>query len=88
MKPGEKAAEIVQKLQAANIWHTVPRVTREDAARSIEAAVPGERWEIDVLHDGTVEVEVFESQGVQAGDGILDEMIATQTEPNGEDEPK
>ena len=35
---------------------------REDAIM-VEIAVPGERWEVEFLDDGSVEVEVFRSDG-------------------------
>jgi hypothetical protein len=34
-----------------------------DEAILVEVAVPGERWEIEFFEDGSVEVEVFRSDG-------------------------
>jgi hypothetical protein len=34
-----------------------------DDAIMVEVAVPGERWEVEFLDDGTVEAEVFRSDG-------------------------
>jgi len=34
-----------------------------DDAIMVEVAVPGERWEIEFSEDGSVEVEVFRSDG-------------------------
>jgi hypothetical protein len=36
---------------------------RPDAIRAT-VAVPGERWEIEVLLDGEIEIEVFRSDGI------------------------
>ena len=36
---------------------------RREGAYSLDVVVPGERWEIDVLDDASVEIEVFKSEG-------------------------
>ncbi|GAC1319126.1 MAG: hypothetical protein NVSMB14_16350 [Isosphaeraceae bacterium] len=56
-----KLFEVIQTLRRAEI-HFSLCVTREQAI-TILAAVPGERWEIDVFRDGSVELEVFRSDG-------------------------
>ena len=43
----------------------------------IVAAVPGERWEIEFLRNGDVEIERFLSGGVTAGQELLESLIAT-----------
>lgn len=45
----------------ASIHYSV-RCTRIDAI-SIDVSVPSQRWEIDFLSDGTVEIEIFKSGG-------------------------
>ena len=40
----------------------------------VEIAVPGERWEVEFLDDGVVEVERFRSRGEIAGADALDEL--------------
>ncbi|MEX2212818.1 MAG: hypothetical protein WD768_01735 [Phycisphaeraceae bacterium] len=52
---------LLDRLARAKIHHVI-RHDREGAV-SIDVTVPGERWEIDVLEDGSVEVEVFKSDG-------------------------
>jgi hypothetical protein len=37
--------------------------TIRPAALMVELAIPGERWEIEFLIDGTVEIEKFRSDG-------------------------
>lgn len=67
---------LLRRLEAARIHYTL-RHSRHDAVM-VEVAVPGERWEIDFLEDGDVDVEVFRSAGgVQAADGLLDQLIQT-----------
>jgi len=81
VNPRDKALEVARKLDAAGIWYRQQDPVRSsDAHASIDAAIPGERWEIDILDDGTVEVEVFKTQWVKGGDDILDGMIAAVVE--------
>jgi len=47
---------------------------REDAIM-VEIAVPGERWEVEFLDDGTVEAEVFRSDGTIRDVSALDDLI-------------
>lgn len=75
--------EIMRALEAAHIHFTVARY-RDDAV-SIQATVPGERWEIDVLDDGDVDFERFVSDGgVTRGEAELHEFIARFAEPAAE----
>ncbi|MDB5357706.1 MAG: hypothetical protein JWN24_4159 [Phycisphaerales bacterium] len=46
-----------------------------DDAIAVEVAVPGERWEIEFLEDGTVEVEVFRSNGTIHDASVLSKLI-------------
>ena len=53
-------------------------IVREEAVM-ICLAVPGERWEIEFLDDGTTEIERFESTGVAACDDPA-AMVLTEYE--------
>jgi hypothetical protein len=46
-----------------------------DDAITVEIAVPGERWEVEFLDDGSVEAEVFRSDGTIHDSSALDELI-------------
>ncbi|HSZ57255.1 MAG TPA: hypothetical protein VK797_16430 [Tepidisphaeraceae bacterium] len=46
-----------------------------DDAIMVEVAVPGERWEIEFLDDGTVEAEVFRSDGTILDGSSLDDLL-------------
>lgn len=46
-----------------------------DDAITVEIAVPGERWEAEFHEDGTVEVEVFRSDGTIHDSATLHELL-------------
>ncbi len=69
----DRLTQILDQLRAAGI-HTTLRHDREGAI-SIDATVPGERWEIDLLDNGEVEVEVFRSDGTIFGESKLAELL-------------
>ena len=81
MKPDPFATlmEIVRALDAAGI-HFEMAHNRHDAV-SIRASVPGERWEIDVLEDGDVDLERFVSNGHVGGADEMTDFIARFAEP-------
>lgn len=64
---------LLEKLRGAKIRHWI-RDDREGAV-SIDVSMPGEHWEIDLLADGTVEVEVFRSDGSAHGEAKLEELF-------------
>jgi hypothetical protein len=72
-KRSQLAFNIIREFREANIAFTL-NVTRDDAI-TILAVVPGQRWEIDVFEDGTVDVEVFQSNGELHDVDRLQEMI-------------
>jgi hypothetical protein len=76
--PLKKLLALSDQLKAADIHHDVTRY-REDGV-SIIAAVPGERWEIDVLEDGEVVVEIYKSQGGCRGEEALKDLIAKHSD--------
>lgn len=41
----------------------------------IEVAVPGQRWEIEFMNDGTVEIEKFISDGLYYGEEELKNLL-------------
>lgn len=71
--------EIIRALEMARIHHRVTH-HRHDGI-TIEATVPGERWEIDVLEDGDVDFERFVTAGGVAGEREMQESIARWAEP-------
>lgn len=53
--------DLLSRLEAEGIHYRLSR-QREEAVM-IEAAVPGERWEVEVFDDGHIEFERFRSDG-------------------------
>jgi hypothetical protein len=53
-----------------------------DDAIMVEVTVPGERWEVEFMEDGTVEAEVFRSNGEIHGEEVLDDLLRRHGEPH------
>ena len=70
---------IRERLKAADLPFTA--TSYRDDAISLLVNVPGEYWEIDVLRDGSVDVEVYASRGLSDDPwAAIDRLIATQTD--------
>ena len=41
----------------------------------VEIAVPGQRWEVEFMHDGTIEVEKFCSDGTMYNHNAIDTLF-------------
>ncbi|MEG4483718.1 hypothetical protein [Microcoleus sp. D2_18a_B4] len=75
----------LQKLQKQAIDYSLAH--HRDEALMVIVAVPGERWEIEFLSDGSVEVEKFVSNGEIVGEEALSELFdrySEQDETNGD----
>jgi hypothetical protein len=69
--PYARLSRLLRRLERAGLRYTVTHY-RDDAPVSLQVAVPGERWEIDLLPDGRFEFERF----VSGGDiGDLSELL-------------
>lgn len=51
----------LNKLEDSNIFYKLNKVRNE--AIMVEIVVPGQRWEVEFMEDGTVEIEKFISDG-------------------------
>ena len=80
--PFAKLMEIIRALEAAQIHFTVA-YHRYDGV-SINATVPGERWEIDVLEEGDVDFERFVTSGGVKGETEMKQFITKFAEPTEE----
>ena len=70
----------LDELSAAEIFYSLSK-HRYDAI-SVEIHVPGEKWEVDFLDDGTVDVERFISNGEIHDEEALKDLFARFDERN------
>jgi len=68
----------LQNLEQQKLSYTLAH--SRDEAIMVIVAVPGERWEVEFLSDGSVEVERFISNGEMAGENALDELFSRYSE--------
>ena len=66
--------EVIAGLNRARIMHSITSI--REGAIMIDAAVPGERWEIEVFEDGHVEIERYVSNGEIADEAALHRLLA------------
>ena len=64
----------LNELRRGKIYYRLSQ--HRDDAIMVELAVPGERWEVAFLNDGTIDVEVFRSDGTITDAAALMPMLA------------
>ncbi|MCZ6678907.1 MAG: hypothetical protein O7E52_16870 [Candidatus Poribacteria bacterium] len=69
----ENLLQFLTRLEQANISYTLAH--HRDEALMVVVAVPGERWEVEFLDDGSVEVERFVSSGEIETEGTLTDLF-------------
>jgi hypothetical protein len=74
----DKLVVFLQKLEQQQISYTLAH--HRDEAIMVTVVVPGERWEVEFLSSGAVEVEKFISNGEIAGEEALRELFARYLE--------
>jgi hypothetical protein len=74
-----KLTTLLKKPEQAHIHYTLAS-HRKDAIMVL-VTVPGERWEIEFLGDGSVEVERFLSNGEICGEEVLHELLSKYADP-------
>lgn len=81
MKPPvfEKLIKFLEQLAQRGVSYSLGHY-REEAVL-VSVVVPGERWEVEFLADGNVEIERFISRGEIVGEGALAELWARYEEP-------
>jgi hypothetical protein len=75
--PGEQYGQLLRFLDRldAGRLHYVLRHTRPDSLM-VDVQIPGERWEIEFMLDGSLEVERYRSSGEIEGEpALLDELL-------------
>ena len=69
-----KLLSFLRQLGEAKIAYRL-RHSRDDAIM-VEINVPGERWEVEFLEEGEIEVERFQSNGEILDESLLRELFA------------
>ena len=77
--PFGKFMAFLDKLEANVLPYTITRA--RDEALLINISVPGERWEVEFMADGSVEIERFCSNGEITDESALVELFARFAEP-------
>ena len=72
-------AALLRRLRDGGIHYRLDQ--HRDGAIMVEVAVPGERWEVEFLEDGSVEAERFRSDGTIHDATALDGLIARHADP-------
>jgi hypothetical protein len=54
--------------------------SEREGAIMVGVTVPGERWEVEFMADGDIEIEVFKSDGQIHDDSILEELFERASE--------
>ncbi|MBL8589210.1 MAG: hypothetical protein JNK46_11830 [Methylobacteriaceae bacterium] len=81
--PLDRLWALSRRLTEAGVSHET--VVYRDDAVSIVANTPGRYWEIDFLDDGSVDVEIYESKGVEEKPlEAIEQLIAS----TGDDNPR
>ena len=79
MNSMSKLLDILGHLDSKYIHYQISNVRRPRSLR-VTASAPGFLWEIEVLEDGAVEVEVFRSNGTIFGEESLVHLLDTEGE--------
>ena len=69
----DRMLDFLEQLRRRKIFFSLSR-ERVDAIM-VTIVVPGERWEVEYLRDGTVDVEVFRSDGAIRDETSLDRLF-------------
>lgn len=74
----DKLVLFLQNLEQQGVSYTLAH--HRDEAIMVSVAVPGERWEVEFLSDGSVDIEKFISNGEIAGEEVISELFARYSE--------
>ncbi len=80
MKPNnfDNMLRFLNQLQQSKISYNLAH--HRDEALMVIISVPGERWEVEFLDDGSIETERFISEGEIEGEEALNELLALYKE--------
>jgi len=67
---------LVEFLDELEGKHASYRLDRVRDSIMVEVWTPGKHWEVEFMDDGSVEVEVFESDGTLFDEVVLPDLLA------------
>lgn len=70
----EALTAFLDRLERANIHYDLAYCRQ--GAVMVQIAVPGERWEVEFMGDGRMDIEKFKSDGTIIDGSTLDELFA------------
>jgi hypothetical protein len=70
--------DFLDELRRGKIYYRLSQ--HRDHAIMVEVSVPGERWEIEFMDDGTVEAEVFKSNGAIEGPEAIARLLEVHSD--------
>lgn len=71
--------EFLRRLEQCGIFFKLDRI--REGSVLVEVAVPGQRWEVEFMTDGAVEIEVFKSDGEIEGREAIERLFAEFAAP-------
>jgi len=73
-----KVTKFVDRLDGADLHYTLTSV--REGAIMVGVTVPGERWEVEFMADGDVEIERFKSDGEIHDYSIIEDLFRRRSE--------
>jgi hypothetical protein len=70
--------KFIDRLDGADLHYTLTSV--REAAVMVGVTIPGERWEVEFMADGDVEVEVFKSDGKIHDESMIKDLFERSKE--------
>lgn len=70
----EVLTNFLDRLDNADIHYNLSSL--RESAVMVAVSIPGERWEVEFMSDGEIEVEIFETDGDIHDESILDELFS------------
>ncbi len=70
--------DFIRRLEEAHLRYRLTSIRPE--AVCVEIAVPGERWEVEFMEDGEIQIERFRSNGEIAGEQSLEVLFTEFTD--------
>lgn len=71
----EDVIALLNRLREKNIYYCLNQIREE--AIMVLISVPGERWEVELFEDGSIEIEIYKSNGNIYDEKKLEEMFST-----------